>query len=97
MTSYQNCFFGYCFFHNDFSHKEIDCRAHARNNYAWNKHICTHGFSNINYNLFSPLFDYIVVCYKCNTYGNITCFCRSGLVETYKQNKKEYTLSKHKK
>jgi hypothetical protein len=47
----------------------------------------TYGFSNRNYNSFDPLFDYNVVCYKCNNYGNISLFCRSGIVETYRQSK----------
>jgi hypothetical protein len=94
---YQNSFLGYCFSCNHFGHKEIDCRAYARNNHVWNKNISTYGFSNRNYNSFAPLFDYNVVCYKCNNYGHITHFCRSGLVETSRQNREEDTLSKQKK
>jgi hypothetical protein len=96
-TRYQNSFLGYCFSCNHFGHKEIDCRVYTRNNNVWNKNISTYGFSNRNYNSFSPLFDYNVVCYKCNKYGHITRFCRSGLVETYRENKEEDTLSKQNK
>jgi hypothetical protein len=97
MTWYQNYFFGYCYYCNHFGHKAINCRAHARNNYVWNKDRSTYGFSNRNYNSFAPLFDYNVVCYKCNNYGHITHFCRSGTVESPRQNKEVDTLAKQKK
>jgi hypothetical protein len=64
MNWYQNYFFGYCFCCNHFGHKTIDCRTHTRNNHVWNKDMNAYGFPNINYNSFSPLFDYNVVCYK---------------------------------
>jgi hypothetical protein len=87
MIKYQNFFFGYFYYCNPFGHKAIKCRAHARNTYMWNKDQSTYGFLNINYNSFAPLFDYNVVCYKCNNYGNITHFCRSDTIEYPRQNK----------
>jgi hypothetical protein len=61
------------------------------------KKISTYGFSNKNYNSFSPLFGSNFVCYKCNNYGHIARFCRSGLVENFRQNKEEDTLAKQNK
>jgi hypothetical protein len=46
-----------------------------------------YGFPKINYNSFSPLFDYNVVCYKCKKNGYKEHFFRNNLVETPRQNK----------
>jgi hypothetical protein len=80
---YQNIFLGHCFSCNNFGHKEIDCRAYARSghvrdrnrlyyktskdDYVRNKTRSSHGFSNRNYNYFSPLLD--TECCTCNKYG----------------------------
>ena len=63
----------------------------------WNKNIISYGFLNRKYNSFSPLLDYNVVCYKCNYYGHIACFCKSGIVESPRQNRDEDILVKQKK
>jgi hypothetical protein len=97
MNWYQYSFFEYFFCCNHFGHIAIDCKTHTRNNHVWNKDMNAYGFSNRNYNSFAPLFDYNVVCYKCKTYGNKACFCRSDLVETHRQNKDLDTLVKKNK
>jgi hypothetical protein len=94
---YQIYFFGYCFYCNHFGHKMIYYRTHTRNNHVWNKDINSYEFSNINYNSFSPLFDYNGVCYKCKNYGHTTRFSRSDIVETPKQIKDVDTLVRKKK
>jgi hypothetical protein len=77
---YQNIFLGYCFSCNNFGHKAIDCKSYTRsdhvrdinkgsykttkNDYVSNKTRSSHGFVDRNYNLFSPILDYNVECYK---------------------------------
>jgi hypothetical protein len=85
---YQNFFLGYCFSWSNFGHKEIDCRAYARSdfardinrgsyntskdNYVSKKTKISRGFANRNYNSLAPILDYNTECYKCNKYGHIT-------------------------
>jgi hypothetical protein len=82
---YQNSFFGYCYSCNGFGHKEIDCRTNVRGSYMRNNNRDTHGFSRRNYNSFSPLLNYNIICYNCNNYGHIAKFYRSD----FRKNQKE--------
>jgi hypothetical protein len=109
---YQNIFLGYCFSCNNFGHKAIYCGAYegsdhvrdinrgsyktSNDDYVSNKNRISHGFSNINYNSFSPILDCNNECFKCNKYGHIACYCRSNIVGPPKQNREEDVLSKNK-
>jgi hypothetical protein len=45
----------------------------------------THGFSRRNYNSFSPLLNYNIICYNCNNFGHIEKFCRSDFRKDQKE------------
>lgn len=76
--SCSNTFPGYYFSCNKFGHKAVDCRLDMRRN------------TFMSQNLFAPLADFTIVCYKCNNLGHIEIFCRSG-IKSPKQDKKMNT------
>jgi hypothetical protein len=45
----------------------------------------TYGLSRINYNPFSPLMNYNIICYNCNTYGHIENSCGSDFRKIQKE------------
>jgi hypothetical protein len=76
---YQMSLFGYYYSCNGFGHKAMDCIKNIRGSYIRDNKRNTHGFSRRNYNSFSPLLNYNIICYNCNNYGNTTKLCRSDL------------------
>jgi hypothetical protein len=79
---YQNFFLGHCYTCGNFGHKAINCRINERNNYASymngenSRYENVRRPFNINYNLFDPLMDQNIVCYKCNNLGHKARDCR---------------------
>jgi hypothetical protein len=70
MPRYQNFFVGHCYTCGNCGHKAINCRISERNNYAIYMNGENSRYGNVrrpinkNYNLFDPLMDENIVCYK---------------------------------
>jgi hypothetical protein len=79
---YQNFFLGHCYTCKNFGHKAINFRINERNKYTRNMNGVNRrygnncGFVNISYNLFYPLMEKNIVCYKCNYLGHKARDCR---------------------
>jgi hypothetical protein len=82
---HQNYFFGYCYSCNGFGHKEIDYRTNVRNSYLRNNNRDTHGFSRRNYNSFSPLLNYNIICYNYKNFGHMGKLCKSDFIKYQKE------------
>jgi len=81
---YENILLGHCYTCRNSGHKKIHCKINARNNYMRKingygypkenhvnkKYGNAYEFVNINYNLFDPLMDQNIVCYKWNNLGH---------------------------
>jgi hypothetical protein len=67
----------------------------SKDNYVRNTARSSHGFSNINYNLFAHVLDCDTKCYKYNNYGHLACDCKSNVINSPKQNREEYVLTKY--
>jgi hypothetical protein len=79
---YENIFLGHYYACRNFGHKEFHYKSYTRNKYMRNindygypkdNHAndkSDQGISNKNYNLFIPLMDQNIVCYKCNNVGH---------------------------
>lgn len=86
LKRYQQIFIGHYYSCNNFGHEELDCKSYQKHNqqYSYNNSNPSNNPRRKSYNSFAPLQKYDVEWHKCNNYGHIARFYKSGGISNKK-------------